>query len=108
MAHPPKSLQAILWSSDVNQLDIEKNKGYIIHQLLMYGNLDELRWLFQTYSKRTVVDIFLSHPAKLYPKEMFPFIKDYILGLRGVSINEEDYVTSFFGPVRQRTASRLA
>ena len=108
MAHPPKNLQAILWSADVNQLDIENNKGYITHQILMYGNLKELRWLFQTYSKRTVIDIFLSHPAKLYPKEMFPFIKNYILGLREVSLDEQDYVTSFFGPVRQRTANRLA
>ncbi len=108
MAHPPKDLQAILWSSDVSKLNIEKNKGYIIHQVLMHGDLGELRWLFQTYSKKTIIKVFLIHPAKLYPKEMFSFVKNYILGLKGVPLDEQDYVTSFFGPIRQRTANRLA
>lgn len=108
MVHPPKSLQGILWSTDVNRLDLEKNKGYIIHQLLLYGDFNELRWLFHTYPKQTIVKVFLSHPAKLYPKGVFRFVKNYILGLQKVPLDEEDYVTSFFGPVRQRTANRLA
>lgn len=108
MTHPPKSLQGILWSTDVKRLDLEKNKGYIIHQLLLYGDLSELHWLFHTYSKKTIIDVFLSHPAKLYEKEGFQFVKNYLLGLQKVSLDEEDYVTSFVGPVRQRAANRLA
>lgn len=112
MAHPPKNLQAILWSTDINQLDIEKNKGYIIHQILLYGDLAELRWLFQTYSKRTIIDVFLSHPAKLYPKEIFRFVKDHILGLGEISLDESRYVAytwqrfpGKFGPPPKRVWS---
>ena len=107
MAHPPKSLQGILWSTDVDRLDLEKDKHYIIHQVLIYGDLSELSWLFDTYSKEEVVRVFLSGPAKLYPKEVYHFVKNYLLGLRNRDLDEQDYVTSFIGPVRQRTADRL-
>lgn len=104
----PSTLQSVLWSVDVNKLDWQRDKNYIIHQVLIYGDINELRWLLQTYTKKTVADVFLNCPAKIYPKEMFRFVKDYILGMEGLTLDEEDYVTAFFGPVRQRTANRLA
>lgn len=107
MAHPPKSLQPILWSADVNKLDIQKDKYYITHQVLIYGTLKEIRWLFQTYGLRTVVGVFLHEPARWYPKKMFYFIKNYILGLKNKNLNEENYVTSIYGPLRQRAAGRV-
>lgn len=107
MAHPPKNLQAILWSSDVNQLDIEKNKGYIIPQVFIYGTMDELRWLFQTYGRETLTHHFLNHPGKLYPKKVFHFVKNYLLRLSRKNVDEEDYVTSLYGPLRQRAADRV-
>lgn len=107
MPHPPASLQGILWSVDVNHLDLEKDKGYIIPQVLIYGSLKEIRWLFRTYSKSTVAKYFLSHPTKLYPKDVFLFAKNYLLGLENARLNPDDYVTSLFGPVKQRTAGRV-
>lgn len=107
MAHPPKSLQAILWSADVNRLDLEKDKGYIINQVLLYGDLGELRWLFTTYGRKEVTDVFLNHPTKMFFKQPFHFIKNYLLPLANTPLDEEDYVTSISGPVRQRTANRI-
>lgn len=107
MAHPPKNLQAILWSSDVNQLDIEKNKGYIIPQVFIYGTMDELRWLFQTYGRKALTRHFLNYPGKLYPKKVFHFVKNYLLRLSDKNVDEEDYVTSIYGPLRQRAADRV-
>lgn len=107
MPHPPSSLQPILWSVNVNHLDLEKDKGYIIPQVLIYGTLTEIRWLFRTYSKSAVAKYFLTHPMKLYPKEAFLFTKNYLLNLADKRLNPDDYVTSFFGPVKQRTASRV-
>lgn len=104
MAHPPKNLQGILWSVDVDRLDIEKNKGYIIHQVLLYGTLEEIRWLFQTYTKKVIQDIFVNQPAKMYPKEYYQFIKNNILSLTNLKLDEHQYITSISGPVRQRTA----
>ena len=103
----PKKLQPILWSTNVESLDIEKHKGYIINQVLIYGTMDEIQWLFDTYSKREVVRVFLAKPSKIYPKEMYYFIKNFVLNLRDKDLDDQDYVTSISGPTRQRTARSL-
>ena len=107
MVHPPASLQPILWSVNVKHLDLEEDKGYIIPQVLVYGTLKEIRWLFQTYSKSAIANYFMNHPVKLYPKDTFLFTKNYLLGLEHKPLDADKYVTSFFGPVKQRTANRV-
>ncbi len=103
----PRRLQAILWSADVKELDLEKHKGYIIHQVLRYGTLGDIQWLFGMYSKEKVRNFFLAHPSKNYTKEDLYFITHYILNLENKSIDMDDYVTSLHGPIRQRTAGNL-
>ena len=103
----PKRLQAILWSTDVKKLDLEQDKEYIIPQLLIYGTLEEIRWLFRVYSKASVTRCFLEHPMKLYYQEAFWFIKNYLLDLQDHTLNPDDYVTSIYGPIRQRTANSV-
>ncbi len=108
MAHPPKNLQPFLWSTRVDMLDLARDKSYIVHQLLLYGALKELKWLFHTYTKKEIIDVFLRHPIKMYPKDMYVFIKDYILELGHVHLDENKYVTSLSGPVEPRAAGRFA
>lgn len=69
--------------------------------------MQELQWLFQTYSKRVIVEIFIDQPIKMYPKFMYEFIKTYILSLDSVDLDEDKYVTSISGPVRQRAAGSV-
>lgn len=102
-----KKLQPILWSTDVDKLDLERNKGYIINQVLIYGTLNEIKWLFDTYSKREVVRVFLTKPQKIYPKEVYYFVKNFILSLKDKTLDEQDYVTSISGPIRQRAAKSI-
>lgn len=45
----PKKLQPILWSTSVELLDIQKDKVYIIHQVLIYGTLDEIKFPEKTF-----------------------------------------------------------
>jgi len=103
----PKKLQPILWSTNVELLDIEKNKGYIVHQILLYGTFDELQWLFNTYSKEEIIDTFINHPSRMYSKSAFYFIKNFILGLKQKKLTEDDYVTSISGPIRQRATKSV-
>lgn len=103
----PKKLQPILWSMDVKLLDIKRDKGYIINQVLIYGTLDEIKWLFDTYSKREVVRVFLAKPSKIYPKEVYFFIKNFILSLKDKVLDEQDYVTSISGYTRPRAAKGI-
>ena len=98
----PKKLQPVLWSADVSKLDLQKDKYYIIHQILIYGDFNELKWLFKNYSKNVVIEVFLQ-PYKNYPEYIFYFVKNYILRLNNINLNKDDYVTSIHGPIRQRT-----
>lgn len=88
----PKKLQGILWSVDVADLDLEENKSYIINQVLSLGTLEELSWLFKTYSLETVEKVFLEKPAKIYSPSAFNFCKNILLGLKDATLPLERYV----------------
>lgn len=103
----PKNLQGILWSVDIKDLDIEKDKWYIIHQFLIYGDFKELAWLFKTYGKKEILKVFLNTPSKNYPAIIFHFVKNYLLGLKNKTLDEGAYVTSIHGPVKPRAATGL-
>jgi len=55
----PKTLQSILWSASVKKLDLDSDKNYIIHQVLTYGSLEQIRWLFETYGRKTIKEVFV-------------------------------------------------
>jgi len=46
----PKSVQSVLWSYDVNKVDLELHKKLIIAQVLNFGIKEATDWLFQTYN----------------------------------------------------------
>lgn len=81
MAKIPQNLQGILWSRNIAKLDLQKDKNYIIHQVLGYGSLDELSWLRQTYKENVIKAIFVKEPRKLYTASGFNFIKNYLLDI---------------------------
>lgn len=107
MTHPPKSLQSVLWSTNVDRLDIDKDKEYIIHQILVYGTMDELKWMFRVYGKEIIKDVFIHHPAKMYTAKTYYFTKNFLLELSKRDLDRENYVTSIFGPIRPRAAGRV-
>lgn len=92
----PKGFQGILWSINVKNLDLEKDKAYIIHQVLMFGDLNEIAWLLKVYSKEKIKAVFEKAPMKIYSPQGFNFIKNIILGLRKKQIPSEKYVTTLY------------
>ena len=107
MAHPPKKLQHILWSVDVNHLDIEQDKNYIIHQILSYGMIEDFIWLFRTYSLKDVLKTFTNVPYKDYRPARFSLIKNYVLGLKSFPMDERFYVKNTPRPLGQKTPKGL-
>ena len=75
----PKNLQGILWSRDVNNLDLDEDSAYIINQVLAYGTFESLKWLFKTYSKDKITKIFIKKPIKTYTHASFNFAKNILL-----------------------------
>ena len=88
----PKKLQGILWSVDVADLDLEKNRSYIVNQILSLGTLEELSWLFKTYTKEIARKTFVNEPAKIYSLSSFNFCKNILLGLEDRGLPMEKYV----------------
>jgi len=87
-----KDLQGILWSKNVDKLDLRKDKNYIIHNILMYGNLSDIKRLFELYSPDVVRSVFVSSPKKIYTKPIFGLIKNFVLDIRDIRLNEEKYI----------------
>lgn len=96
----PKTLQGILWSIDTSHLDLEKDKIYIIHQILSYGIMEHLQWLFKTYPKKEITNVFLNSPYKDYRISRFYFVKNYLLSLKNNSLNEKHYVKNIPRDIR--------
>ncbi len=103
----PKNFQGVLWSVDINKLDLKRDAPYIIHQVLQYGTFEDIRWLFKVYTKKDIVSVFVKHPSKTYPKVVYYFVKNFILDLKKLSLNENSYTTSFHGPIVPRTAGNI-
>jgi hypothetical protein len=103
----PKSFQGILWSRNVKKLDLEKDKEYIIHQILMYGNLSQIRWLFKVYNFNTIREVFIKNPRPIYTSPIFKFIKNFVLDLKKYKLNKKYYVKNILGssirPPKKRT-----
>lgn len=92
LVHPPKQLQALLWSADVNHLNIQSDKGYIIHQILSHGTLDHISWLLGVYQKATIREVFQQFPYKDYRAARFHFVKNLLLNLDTQKMDERRYV----------------
>jgi len=91
----PDSLQAILWSKNISKIDYNKDKVYVIHQILAYGDIDEIQWLFTVYTKDEIKEVFINKPDKIYTRPIYFFIKDFILNIKK-DIIEKDYVKNIF------------
>lgn len=92
----PKRLQPFLWSKSIDKLSLEDDQNYIIHQVLMYGDLKDIKWLFDTYSREKVREVFVEHPKKVYTRPAFSYVKEAALGLGDVKIAEDKYVRTAF------------
>lgn len=90
MIHPPSELQGVLWSAPVAELDTERDRVYIIHQILAYGTLDDLRWLFSTYGKEVIQEVFARQPMKIYTASSLHF-SALLLGLRSEQVPQYRY-----------------
>ncbi len=89
----PSSLQGVVWSRDINSLNLEKDKDYVIHQVLAYGTFKQIKWLKSVYSEDEIRKVFEVSPKKAYTPSQFNFVKNYILSI-DKNLPSENYVKS--------------
>ena len=92
----PLSLQGVLWSAGIKKINIERDKEYIIHQVLTYGTLEQIKWLFKIYGKDKVRRVFLQNPQPIYDPAIFYLVKNIILGLKKNRLIPARYVKTVF------------
>lgn len=88
----PKWLQPTLWSVKVDHLDLEEDKVYIINQVLAFGGTKEWRWLFRNYPLKTVKEVFLHQPLRIYNSMNFNFVKEILLEISDINLDFKKYV----------------
>jgi hypothetical protein len=62
MIQIPDSVKAVLWSYDLTKIDPAKHKKLIISQVLNFGSLDAISWLFSSYSAADIKEAALKTP----------------------------------------------
>jgi len=95
MSKIPKNLQGILWSRNIDNLDLQEDKNYIVHQVLAYGGWKHLKWLFGVYKPGVIKDVFIKHPAKDYTERTFNLIQKIILEIPIKSVDKRYYVKTY-------------
>ena len=91
----PENLKGILWSKNINDVDLENDKIYIINQVLSFGDIEEIKWLFKNYTLDEIKMVFINIPKKIYTRPVFLFVKEYILKIN-TGLDEKKYVKSFY------------
>lgn len=84
-----------IWYSP--KIDINSPEG--VHQILMFGNLKEIKSLKKTVGQDKVKELFLSSPKKVYTSSALNFIKNFILSIN-TPIDEQKYLKTASRAVR--------
>ena len=53
----PEEFRKYFWDTKFDELDIIKNKRYIISRLYCYGDLRAIKWIKETYSKGDIKEV---------------------------------------------------
>lgn len=69
MSQLPQSVKATLWSYDLDKINLQKHKKLIISQVLNFGSLEAISWLFSTYSSEDIKEAALSLPLGAWDKK---------------------------------------
>ena len=57
MVRIPSDFQCFFWDTKIEEIDLYKNKLFIIERLLNEGNEKTLAWLFNTYSREEIKEV---------------------------------------------------
>lgn len=68
MAHKFKFRPSLFWDVDVKMIDKKRHARYVIERVLEFGNDDEVRWLFRSYSRKTLQNALRRSRGALHDK----------------------------------------
>ena len=57
----PEELRKYFWDTKFEELDINKNRRYIIARLYCYGDLKAIKWIKETYALDEIKDVAINY-----------------------------------------------
>ncbi len=69
-----RQMRGIFWDTDVERLDLEKNKPFIIARMLEKGGMRGMIWVEAVYPAEDIVDALCSR------RDFSPVVRNYYLG----------------------------
>lgn len=69
----PKKMQWLFWSVNIDDLDLKRDKDYIISQVLNYGTWEDLKWLFKVYSEKEIKNVIKNPGRGLWFRDVLNF-----------------------------------
>ena len=69
----PKQFQRVLWSYNINKMDLEEDKKEIITQVLNYGTWENLKLLYKLYSEKEIKEIVRNPRRGVWFKKVLNF-----------------------------------
>jgi len=70
-----RRFKRLLWSVNSEKIDIDQDRIYIIHQVLAWGEPEDLRLLFKIYGNEEVRSVFIKHPKRVYTYPALRFVE---------------------------------
>jgi len=52
----PSNLHKYFWDTDINELDAQKYKKYILERILEMGDEEAVKWMKKTYSQTDILE----------------------------------------------------
>ena len=69
----PKQFQRVLWSYDINKMDLGEDKKEIITQVLNYGTWEDLKLLYKLYSEKEIKEVVKNPRRGVWFKKVLNF-----------------------------------
>lgn len=66
----PLTKKSLFWDTDINTIDMSKNKRYIIERILKFGDLTDYHWMQNTYSMKDIKNVILEERSDLDPRSI--------------------------------------
>lgn len=83
----PKPVENVLWSYDLSQIDVNRNKKLIITQVLNFGTKEATDWMFKKYTIGDIRKIAEQIPLGQWEKKSLA-LWSYYLGIKLISKSE--------------------
>ena len=59
-----KLRQSLFWDTDVKKIDLKKNAQYIIERVMDFGDVKEVKWMWNFYDKKVLKKVVVN-PRRL-------------------------------------------